>query len=221
MGDFVDQAPYTSTYDWVAVYWQSTAKRKEDYMRTPDYFFRYNRGVTNVHPKSAVARFLFGKFIDSTTTLRIAERASWLLKKEKPTIILDVFLPFSKMPEFLGWYEQEFKHFPLWCVPYKRVRNYEWVTDEFWSKCKDELFVDLAIYGMKQTGHKNYHALMEQKLLELGGIKTLIAHNYYSEEDFWRTWNKRNYQAAKAVTDPKNLFRDLYTKTCKAVMGEV
>ena len=31
--------------------------------------------------------------------------------------------------------------------------------------------------------------------------------------------NKPNYDAVKAITDPKKLFRDLYTKTCRAAMG--
>jgi len=60
---------------------------------------------------------------------------------------------------------------------------------------------------------------MEDKLQEIGGLKTLISHNYYSEEDFWKTWNKDNYDKAKARTDPGNIFRDLYSKTCKAAMG--
>ena len=33
--------------------------------------------------------------------------------------------------------------------------------------------------------------MIEQKLLELGGIKTLISHNYFSETEFWRIFNKR------------------------------
>jgi hypothetical protein len=60
---------------------------------------------------------------------------------------------------------------------------------------------------------------MEDKLRELGGIKTLISHNYYSRDEFWQTWNKRNYDTVKRITDPHNVFRDLYTKTCKAAMG--
>jgi hypothetical protein len=40
-----------------------------------------------------------------------------------------------------------------------------------------------------------------------------------SRDEFWQTWNKANYDAVKAITDPDNLFRDLYTKTCKAAMG--
>jgi hypothetical protein len=131
-----------------------------------------------------------------------------------------VFVPFSKVPEFLTWYEQTFQFYPLWCVPYRRVRDYEWLADGFYRRMTDALFLDLAIYGMRQRGGTNYHRLMEQKLREIGGIKTLIAHNYYGEDEFWSIWNKRNYDAVKAITDPDNRFRDLYTKTCKAVMGQ-
>ena len=53
----------------------------------------------------------------------------------------------------------------------------------------------------------------------MSSIKTLISYNYYSEDEFWRTFNKANYDAAKAVTDPDNVFRDLYTKTVLAARG--
>jgi FAD/FMN-containing dehydrogenase len=219
IGNFVDRAPYTHRYDWVKVYYLSTAKRDEDYLETEHYVFRYDRGVTNVRPKSFIGRLLFGKVLASTQWLRIGEKLHWLLRDKKPTITLDVFVPFSKVPEFLTWYERELGHFPLWCVPYRRVRDYEWLTDSYWASFDDKLFLDLAIYGMRQRGDVNLHRLVEEKLRELGGIKTLIAHNYYSEAEFWSIWNKPNYDAVKAVTDPENVFRDLYTKTCRTVMG--
>jgi FAD/FMN-containing dehydrogenase len=218
-GRFAKEAPYTSRYDWMKIYYQSTATRDEDFLETPDYFFRYDRGVTNVRPRSLVGRLLFGKLLTSTQVLRLAEKLHFLLRSERPTITLDVFLPLSRVPEFFRWYETEFGHYPLWCVPYRRVRDYEWVSGRFWEGLEDELFLDLAIYGMKQPGDRNYHALMEEKLLEIGGIKTLISHNYYSEEDFWKTWNKPNYDRVKALVDPDNVFRDLYTKTCRAARG--
>ena len=219
VANYVDEAPYTNSYDWMKIYYQSTSTRTEDYLRTPDYFFRYDRGVTNVHPKSWIGRLLIGKFMNSGNVLRAADKFRFLLDDDKPTITLDVFLPLSKVDEFLGWYEREFGYFPLWCVPYKRVRDYEWIDESFYKNMEDELFLDLAIYGMEQDGAKNYHKLMEDKLRELGGIKTLISHNYYSREEFWQTWNKANYDKVKAITDPSNVFRDLYTKTCKAAMG--
>jgi FAD/FMN-containing dehydrogenase len=221
VGRFIDKAPYTSRYDWVKVYYQSTAKRAEDYLDTKHYFFRYNRGVTNVRPKSFVGRLLFGKFLQSSQWLRIAEKVHWLLPKERPTITLDVFVPSSKVPDFMAWWQKTCNFFPLWAVPYRRVHDYEWLADGFYDRMTDDMFLDIAVYGMKQPDDgKNYHRLIEEKLRELGGIKTLISHNYYPEAEFWQIFNKRNYDAVKRLTDPKNLFRDLYTKTCKAAMGK-
>ncbi len=219
LGHFVDTAPYRSRYDWMKIYWQSTATRIEDYLTTPDYFFRYDRGVTNVNPKSFVGRLFFGRFMTVTRWLTLAEAVPWLISDARPTITLDVFIPFSNVPAFLEWYRETFRFFPLWCVPYRRVRDYEWLDERYYAGMKDELFLDLAIYGMKQTGDTNYHRLMEEALPRFGGIKTLIAHNYYTEEEFWKIWNRRNYDTVKAVTDPGNVFRDVYTKMCRIAMG--
>jgi FAD/FMN-containing dehydrogenase len=218
VGRFAASAPYRNRYDWLKVYYQSTRERSEDFLSTTDYFFRYDRGVTNVHPKSFIGRLLFGKLIGSSELLRLAEKLQGLLRSDRPDVTLDVFIPFSRVEDFLSWHARTLRHFPLWCVPYRRVHDYEWLSDDFYRGLGDQLFLDLAIYGMKQPpGETNCYRLVEEKLLEIGGMKTLISHNYFSEAEFWRIWNKRNYDRAKMVVDPRNLFRDLYTKTCKAV----
>jgi len=184
--------------------------------------FRYDRGVTNVRPRSLIGRALFGKLLSSTQWLWLASKLPFLLRSERPTITLDTFVPFSKAPEFMRWYRQHLDHFPIWCVPYRRVRDYEWLSSSFWTKLGDErLFLDLAIYGMRQRGRTNLHRLVEQELARIGGVKTLISHNYYSPEEFWATWNRETYDRVKATTDPKNAFRDLYERTCRAAMGLV
>jgi len=216
-GMFVDRAPYTNAYDWTQVYYRSTETRHEDYLTTSDYLFRYDHGVTNVHPKNPLARLLFGKLMDSHTTLWLANKFPQVLADDQ-TVTLDTFLPFSRASEFLAWHDAELGHYPLWCVPYKRVRDYEWLDDSFYDRLDDDLFLDLAIYGMPQHG-RNVYRMIEDKLRELGGVKTLIAHNYYSEREFWAIWNKPNYDAVKAITDPDNKLRDLYDKTCRAAMG--
>jgi hypothetical protein len=142
-----------------------------------------------------------------------------MFSRKHPTVTLDMFLPFSKVPEFLAWYGREIDYYPLWIVPYRRVHDYEWIDDHFYAGLADELFLDIAIYGLRQTGDVNVHRLIETELAEVGGIKTLISHNYYSRDEFWSTWNKPNYDAVKAITDPDNVFRDLYDKTCRAAMG--
>ena len=219
VANFVDEAPYTHSYDWMRVYYKSTKNLKEDYLKTPDYFFRYDKGVTNVSPKSFLGRLFFGKFISSKEILRMAEKLHWLIPSDKIPITVDVFIPFSKTEDFLDWYKKEINFFPLWCVPYKRVRDYEWISTAFWHNLKDELFLDLAIYGLKNRRDKNYYKIIEDELMDIGGLKTLISTNNYIESDFWKVWNKKNYYIVKSKTDPDNVFRDLYTKTCKTTQG--
>ena len=217
LGRFVDDAPYTNRYDWMKVYYQSTATRPDDYLATKDYFFRYDHGVTNVHPKSAAGRLVFGKVLDSSRLLWLASKLHRFLPDDRPPVTLDVFVPISKAGAFLDWYEREMKHFPLWCVPYRRVRDYAWLAPDFYAGLRDELFVDLAIYGMEQPAGRNCYKEIEDELLQVNGIKTLISHNYYDEETFWRIWNRPNYLAVKRVTDPRGDFGDLFTKTCRHV----
>ncbi len=218
-GRFVDDAPYSTRYDWTKVYYESTRRRAEDYLATRDYYFRYDRGVTNVHPKSFAGRLVFGKLLGSTQLLRLAETFHWLLPAKRPDVTLDVFVPFSRTGAFMDWYAREFQHFPLWCVPYRRTRNYEWLSPRFYDGLLDTLFLDLAIYGMKQRPGTNFYRLMEEELAEIGGVKTLISHNHYSASEFWSIWNKPNYDRVKQLVDPENVFRDLYTKTCQGVPG--
>jgi hypothetical protein len=83
------------------------------------------------------------------------------------------------------------------------------------EKVSDDLFV----YGMKQPPGRNVYRDLEEALRPRHGVKTLISHNYYEPEEFWTIWNRANYTAVKKLTDPHNVFRDLYSKTCHAARG--
>ncbi|HVY25363.1 MAG TPA: FAD-binding oxidoreductase [Polyangiaceae bacterium] len=220
LGRFVDRAPYTHRYDWMRIYYESTRTRSEDYLRAEHYLFRYDRGVTNVRPRSLLGRALFGKLLASTEWLWLAAKLPFLLRGKRPTITLDMFVPFSRTPEFMRWYDENLGHYPIWCVPYRRVHDYEWLSPSFWSGLGDEqLFLDLAVYGMRQHGPVNHHRLVERELAQIGGLKTLISHNYYEPHEFWSTWNRENYDRVRSSTDPRHLFRDVYAQTCRAAMG--
>jgi hypothetical protein len=219
LGRFAQAAPYANRYDWMKVYYRSTLARPEDYLRTPDYFFRYDNGVTNVHPRSALGRLLLGRFLHSSEILRLAETIRRLRDNERPDVTVDLFIPFSRFEAFMAWYTPALGHFPLWCVPYRRVRDYEWLAPEVFEGMTDDLFIDLAIYGMRQPPGRNVYKELEEALRPLHGVKTLISHNYYEPEVFWSIWNRPNYTAVKKLTDPHNVFRDLYSKTCRAARG--
>ncbi|MDB4940854.1 MAG: FAD/FMN-containing dehydrogenase [Labilithrix sp.] len=215
LGRFVDHAPYTHRYDWVKVYYRTTRNRREDYFRTKDYFFRYDRGVTNPTPRSFMGRLLLGKLLSSTRVLQLAEWGHKWFLRGTPDVTLDMFLPLENLEKFLDWYRGSIGHYPLWCVPYRLPRTYDWVADGYFDGLKDpSMFVDIALYGLAQPPGRNLYKEIEDELPNVAGIKTLIAHNYYDEASFWKTWNKANYDAAKAATDPRGLLRGLYEKMC-------
>ncbi len=207
LGRFVDTAPYTHGYDVGQPYYKTTLHRMEDYLATPDYFFRYDRGVTNV------------SVMGSSALLRLGQWLHPLLDGDRPDVTLDVFIPVDRVPEFLTWYNREIGFFPLWGVPYRAPRDYEWLAPGRLAHSKGKLFLDLAIYGMKQPPGRNVYRLIEEELLRIGGLKTLISHNYFSEAEFWSIWNKGTYDIAKRKVDPNNVFRDVYTKTCRTMRG--
>ena len=214
LGNFTDKAPYTHNYDWMRVYYESTRKRKEDFLKTHDYFFRYDKGVTNVTPRSFIMRLLFGWFLNSNNVLWLVSKFHKIIPASKIPVTVDTFIPFSKMPEFLDWYTKEVDFFPLWYVPYKKIRNYEWVDDKYMGNIKDDLFLDIAIYGLKKRTDKDYYRILEDKLTEINALKTLISTNHYTEDEFWKIWNKKNFEEVKKKTDPDNIFRTLYEKMC-------
>jgi FAD/FMN-containing dehydrogenase len=219
VGRFVERAPYVSRYDWLKAYCESIPRRAEDYLTIYDYLFRYDRGVTHVKPKSLLGRALFGKLVHSDSVLRAADRFHRFLPKKSPPVIVDVFVPFSRTAEFMDWYHREMHYYPMWVVPYRRTRDYEWLSPRWWSGVHDPLFLDLAVYGLAQQPGRNLYKEFEDELLRVNGTKTLISYNYYDEQTFWSLWNKEAYQAVKQLTDPDNIFRDLYTKTCRAALG--
>jgi len=214
-GQFVDQAPYTNRYDWTKIYYLSTSKRNEDYLRTPDYLFRYNKGVTNVHPRSFLGRLLLGRFTNANRALRFAKTFRKVIPATVLPITVDTFIPFAKIESFMDWYRQEINHFPLWCVPYRIPHLYEWISDELAEQFQDELVLDIAIYGMHRDHAEQCYRTIEKELIELGTIKTLISTNLYTEEEFWKLWNKKNYDRVKQQTDPDNIFRGLFEKMCR------
>jgi hypothetical protein len=69
---------------------------------------------------------------------------------------------------------------------------------------------------MRRKNPEHYYRIIEKKLIELGTIKTFISTNLYSEKEFWKICNKKNYGLVKSKTDPDNIFRGFYEKTCRA-----
>src|SRR5688572_4960422 len=116
LGRFVDEAPYTSSYRWLDIFYKSTRTRSEDYLTTIDYCFRYDtecHWLTRTMPplEWKVVRFLIGKLVlGSTNLIKWSKRLAPLLGlKKRPEVVVDVFIPSRNYLAFSEWYERDFQ----------------------------------------------------------------------------------------------------------------
>lgn len=223
LGRFADHAPYTTSYRRLEIFYKSTLARTEDYLTTEEYCFRYD---TECHWLTATfpplewkpVRWLLGKkLLGSTNLIRASGTLAPILAlKRRPDVVCDVFIPARRFAEFWDWYARDFDFFPLWVVPYRVPSMYPWISAEHGARMHDDLFIDCAIYG-KPNGDPaiDWSERLEAKTYELGGIKTLISRNHYSEERFWSIYHRANYDAVKRELDPRGVFPGLYEKLHK------
>lgn len=223
IGTFIDEPPSgvrPSDYTWLNIYYKSTREKTVDYLTAFDYFFRYDtechwlsRTLPGMETKPL--RLLLGKtLLSSTNLLTWSKRLAPLLKFDKrPDVVVDVFIPSRNLEAFYGDYAREIGYYPLWIVPYKRVQSYPWINADYDRSIGDELFFDVAVYGLgNRRRGVNYYKVLEDMTFANRGIKTLISHNFYDRKTFWKIYNRRNFEKMKKRTDPSNVFRDLYDK---------
>jgi FAD/FMN-containing dehydrogenase len=220
LGTFADAAPYISDYRWLDIYYKSTRTRREDYLTTEDYCFRYDtecHWLTRTVPplEWKAVRFAVGKlFLGSTNLIRWSKRLESLLAvKKRPDVVVDVFVPSRRLRDFFAWYTRGLAFYPLWLVPYRIAAPYPWIAPTHAAGFADELFIDCAVYGKRNADPDiDWSQALEAKTYELGGIKTLISRNHHTVEQFWQIYNQPAYEAAKSRLDPHGVFPPLYEK---------
>jgi FAD/FMN-containing dehydrogenase len=80
----------------------------------------------------------------------------------------------------------------------------------------DTLYVNVGFWSSvslrpdEEMGSRN--RLIERKVSELGGHKSLYSDSYYEETDFWRHYNGEAYLALKGRYDRGNRLPGLYAK---------
>lgn len=228
LGEFVDQVPFTSSYDGEQIYYKSTATRQEDYLTTRQYFFRYDtecHWLSRTVPllENRLVRRALGKHVlGSSNMITWSNRLRRPLRmiQRRPDVTVDVFIPSKRFEEFFRWYEVAFNYFPLWVVPYRMPEIYPWIADGHAERVGEPFVIDAAIYGKpNQDPNVDFSEVLEREVYRLGGVKTLISRNHYDEETFWSIYSRPRHEAAKGRLDPHNVFGGLYERFAPANYG--
>jgi FAD/FMN-containing dehydrogenase len=226
LGRFVEQAPYTSDYSYEKIYYRSIGEKREDYLTVSDYLWRWDTDwfwcSKNVMAQNVFfRRFVFGKQrLGSKTYTKImrwnsragvTKKLERLLGLHSESVIQDVDIPISRADEFLDFYAKEIRLWPQWICPIG-------VRDERFSlyPVRRGWYVNFGFWDVKRTrearpaGH--FNRLIEDKVSELGGIKSLYSDSFFTEPDFRRRYGGEAYDALKRKYDPAGAFPRLYDK---------
>jgi hypothetical protein len=222
IGSFSENAPFTSDYTGINIYYKSTGYKKFDYLTTYDYLFRYDTEchwlTRNFGLENAFVRMMAkDKILGSTNIINLWKNYPMLhYLRPKADVIVDLFIPVQNFERFFFQFDKKFNYYPIWIVPYRIPKLYPWVNPDFVKGINGNLWIDFAVYGMKQSIFENSYKILEYLVYDNQGLKTLISHNYYSQENFWKIYNKARYYQVKNQTDPNNILGDIYHKTHKA-----
>lgn len=220
LGTLVDTAPYQTLYSGENVFYKSTIDRHEDYIPLLEYFYRYDADchwLSRTLPPlewKPIRKYLGKVFLGSTNLIKWSGRLAPLFRmRRRQDLVVDVFIPDRNFPAFFEWYTRTFNYWPLWLVPYKAPMLYPWISDQHQKAMTETLLMDCAIYGKTNSDPSvDLSELLEKKVYELGGIKTLIAVNHYSQEEFWKIYSRERYTAAKNILDQRNVQGDVFSR---------
>ena len=74
---------------------------------------------------------------------------------------------------------------------------------------QSKILFNIGVYGLRV---EPYDAFIEAKTSELGGKKWFYAHNYYSESEFWKLYDKQWYEKLRKKYKAETL-PDIFDRT--------
>jgi len=228
VGRFVETAPHASDYTFERIYYRSLQNQDEDFLTVRDFLWRWDTDwfwcSKNLYAQNPVVRRLLGrkrlnaafytKVMRWNSRVGLTKRLDRLVGRHPESVIQDVDIPIDRAPEFLEFFRREIGILPVWICPF---RAYDPATS--WSLFPTRpnvLYVNFGFWDVVRRpeahppGH--FNRLVERKVAELGGIKSLYSDSYFPREEFAAIYNQAAYDALKRRYDPQRRFKDLYEK---------
>jgi delta24-sterol reductase len=173
-------------------------------------------------PFNRVTRYFLDRFMHT----RVMYHALHQSGLSNQYIIQDVAVPYDAADEFLNWLHGNVDIYPLWLCPLRQRGQHSdsahgllaessgsagggngqlTNNDNNNNNANGEYLMNFGIWGPgPSSSNRNRQAFvainrrLEQKVENLRGRKWLYAHTYYTEDEFWRLYNKKEYDALRA-----------------------
>ncbi|HEV2781723.1 MAG TPA: FAD-binding oxidoreductase [Actinophytocola sp.] len=228
LGAFAGGASGLSDYTGRDIYYKSIRERATDRLSTRDYLWRWDTDwfwcskalgaqhpvIRRLWPKRYLRSDVYRKLVALDRRHRLSDRIGRLRNDPaREAVIQDVEIPVDRLAEFMDFFHADIGISPVWLCPV-RLR-----TDTTWPLYPMDpatLYVNVGFWATvaldPDEPDGTHNRLIERKVAELGGHKSLYSTSYFGEDEFWALYNGTRYRTLKDAYDPRGRLPDLYDK---------
>lgn len=126
-------------------------------------------------------------------------------------VVQDVEVPIGRAAEYLHWFLTHVPIEPIWLCPLRLRGDTGW---PLYPIRPHHTYLNIGFWSSVPAGatERETNKLIEHKVSELDGHKSLYSDAFYSVEDFDALYGGAAYRTVKKTYDPDSRLLDLYAK---------
>ncbi len=198
---------------------------KHDRLTIHDYLWRWDTDwfwcseafgaqrprIRRLWPRTLRRSSFYSKLMRYEQRFHIGDRIERLGgRPPRERVVQDVEVPIERCAEFLDWFLANVSIEPIWLCPL-RLRGDGW---PLYPMRPRQTYVNVGFWSTVPVGsiEGETNRLIERKVSELHGHKSLYSDSYYSPEEFGELYGGETYRTVKKRYDPDSRLLDLYAK---------
>lgn len=221
-----------SDYTGADIYYRSTqhtGTEKHDRLTMHDYLWRWdtdwfwcsrafgaqNPRIRRWWPRRYRRSSFYWKLIAYDRRFDIADRIEKRNgRPPRERVVQDIEVPIDRTVEFLRWFLGNVPIEPIWLCPLRLRDPAGW---PLYPIRPQQTYVNVGFWSSVPVGPEEGHTnkIIERKVSELDGHKSLYSDAFYSREEFDELYGGEVYNTVKKTYDPDSRFLDLYAKAVR------
>ncbi|GDX33005.1 FAD-linked oxidase [Actinomycetes bacterium] len=234
LGEMVDTIPAkltVSDYTGMNIYYRSIQDNTEDVLTIHDYLWRWDTDwfwcsrafgaqkklVRRFWPKRKLRSDVYWKLIAFDRRHDVSGKLARLrgAPKREP-VVQDIEVPIDRLEEFLEFFHGEVGIEPVWICPLRqRDPSVRWPLYEFDPQVtyiNVGFWSTVALPAGTEPSAGRVNRLIEAKVTDLDGRKSLYSTAFYDRDSFWSIYGGNAYAGLKTRFDPNSRLLGLYEK---------